>query len=83
MLFRSKLESILKKFNLNKIPPKDNFLKKGIIDSLIFLKFILEIEKKFKIKIPSNLLFSENDTGTVSGIKKLILKSLKIKIDKT
>jgi|LakMenEpi03Aug12_release.lakeMendotaPanAssembly.Ray.scaffolds.fasta_scaffold1286313_1 acyl carrier protein len=76
-----KLESILKKFNLNKIPSKDNFLKKGIIDSLIFIKFILEIEKKFKIKIPPNLFFSDN-AGTVSGIKKLILKSLKIKIDK-
>jgi acyl carrier protein len=78
-----KLQSILKKFHLNKIPSKDNFLKNGIIDSLIFMKFILEIEKKFKVKIPSNLLFSENDSGTVNGIKKLILKSLKSKINKT
>jgi acyl carrier protein len=56
-----KLEVILKKFNLNKISNNDNFLKNGIIDSLMFMKFILEIEKKFKIKIPTNLLFSETE----------------------
>lgn len=78
-----KLEVIIKKFNLNKIPTKDNFLKNGIIDSLVFIKFILEIEKKFKIKIPTNQLFSETGSGTIYGIKKLILKTLKIKINKT
>jgi acyl carrier protein len=78
-----KLEVILKKFNLNKISNNDNFLKNGIIDSLTFMKFILEIEKKFKIKIPTNLLFSETGSGTIYGIKKLILKTLKIKINKT
>lgn len=78
-----KLEVILKKFNLNKISNNDNFLKNGIIDSLMFMKFILEIEKKFKIKIPTNLLFSETGSGTIYGIKKLILKTLKIKINKT
>lgn len=78
-----KLEVILKKFNLNKISNNDNFLKNGIIDSLMFMKFILEIEKKFKIKVPTNLLFSETGSGTIYGIKKLILKTLKIKINKT
>ena len=79
----NKLETILKKFNLDKISTKDNFLKNGIIDSLMFMKFILEIEKKFKIKIQTNLLFSGTNSGTINGIKKLILKNLKIKINKT
>jgi len=71
-----KLNKILKKFNLEKIPEKANFIKNGSIDSISFIKIISEIEKNFQIKIPTNLLFSES-ISTVASIKKLIIKSLK------
>ena len=66
---------ILKKKNINDISGKLNFLELGIIDSLDFVKLILEIEKKFKIKFTSQDI-CKLSIAKMDSLKKLINKKL-------
>jgi acyl carrier protein len=51
----------------------EDYLDKKYIDSLGFLKFILAIEKKFKIKF-NNSHFLKRDYRTPFGLSKIIKK---------
>ena len=50
-----------------------NFIENGHIDSVGFVKFILEIETKFKIIIPNRLLYSKK-ISSVKGLSEIIRK---------
>ena len=72
----SKLNKINKidKINLKKIDDFD-FISFGHIDSIEILKFIFEIENKFKISFKPADTVSRN-FKTVKGLRSLILKKL-------
>ena len=50
-----------------------NFIENGHIDSVGFVKFILEIETKFKISIPNRLFYSKT-ISSIKGLTELIKK---------
>ena len=52
-----------------------NFLKKGHIDSINLIKFILELEEAFKINLSEKDTTSKN-FGIISGLKKIIKSKL-------
>lgn len=55
------------------------FIDEGIVDSINLIRFILEIENKFKIKLTSKDTQSDN-FRTINGITKIInKKNAKIK----
>ena len=55
------------------------FIDKGMVDSINLIRFILEIENKFKIKLTSKDTQSDN-FRTINGITKIInKKNAKIK----
>ena len=55
------------------------FIDEGIVDSINLIRFILEIESKFKIKLTSKDTQSDN-FRTINGITKIInKKNAKIK----
>ncbi len=72
--------------NQKKIPEKKFekkldywFIDEGIVDSINLIRFILEIESKFKIKLTSKDTQSDN-FRTINGITKIInKKNAKIK----
>ena len=55
-----------------------NFIENGHIDSVSFVKFISEIETKFKISIPNKLFYSKK-ISTIKGLEKIIKRLLKWK----
>ena len=50
-----------------------NFIENGNIDTVGFVKFILEIETKFKISIPNRLFYSKK-ISSIKGLTELIKK---------
>mgnify|MGYP001203384858 FL=1 len=53
-----------------------DFIKNGHIDSVGFVKFILEVETKFKINIPNRLFYSKK-ISSVKGLANLIKRLIK------
>jgi acyl carrier protein len=72
-----KIKSILKQITNNKnirFDSTDDLFALGILDSFGMLSFILKIEKKFKIQIPTNELIPQNFwtiQNTIKTIKKI------------
>ena len=70
-----------KKIPENKLEKKFDywFIDEGIIDSVNLINFILEIERKFKIKLTPRDTQSDN-FRTINGVAKIILKKNKKKL---
>ena len=62
------INSLMEKKKIKNISNKLNLLDSGIIDSLDFVKFISQVEKKFKIK------FSSQDISKLSIANRYIKK---------
>lgn len=75
-----KIIEILKKrgpiIKKNKKVNDYDFIKSGHIDSVGFIKFILEIETKFKIKIPNQSFYSKK-ISSIQGLANIIKKLIK------
>ncbi len=72
------IEILKKKGPMIKKNEKDNdydFIKNGHIDSVGFIKFISEIETKFKIKMPNRLFYSKK-ISSVKGLANIVKKLL-------
>jgi|MDSV01.2.fsa_nt_gb acyl carrier protein len=69
------LNYIKKKKKIN-IDEEINFIEKKIFDSLDLMNLILDIEKKYKIKL-SQKNFDNPEFFKVSGLSKIISKILK------
>ena len=72
------IEILKKKGPMIKKNEKDNdydFIKNGHIDSVGFVKFILEVETKFKINIPNRLFYSKK-ISSIQGLANIIKKLL-------
>lgn len=54
----------------------DNYFSQGWIDSLKFIAFITEMEKKFNIRF-SNEEFQDRDFSTIAGLTKILEKKIK------
>ncbi len=68
------LNFILKYLKLNKTKQIDiDYLAKGYVDSLGFVKFIVNIEKKFKIKFDQKD-FMNRKFRTIKGLASIISK---------
>ncbi len=68
------LNFILKYLKLNKTKQIDiDYLAKGYVDSLGFVKFIVSIEKKFKIKFDQKD-FMNRKFRTIKGLALIISK---------
>jgi len=52
-----------------------NFIENGHVDSVGFIKFISEIETKFKISIPNRLFYSKK-ISSVKGLTWIVKKLL-------
>ena len=64
---------IIKKNNKNN---DYDFIKNGHVDSVGFVKFILELETNFKIDIPNRLFYSKK-ISSVKGLANIIKRLLK------
>jgi acyl carrier protein len=53
-----------------------DFIKNGHVDSVGFVKFILELETNFKIDIPNRLFYSKK-ISSVKGLASIIKRLLK------
>ena len=53
-----------------------DFIKNGHVDSVGFVKFILELETNFKIDIPNRLFYSKK-ISSVKGLANIIKRLLK------
>jgi len=58
---------------------RENYLEIGWIDSLKFISFINDLEKKFQIHF-SNESFQNREFSTISGLAKIISEILNGKI---
>ena len=68
------LNFILKYLKLNKTKKIDiDYLAKGYVDSLGFIKFIVSIEKKFKIKFDQKD-FMNRKFRTIKGLASIVSK---------
>ena len=63
--------------NSNKNILSYNFIDNGHVDSLGSIKFLLELEKKFKLKF-TNKEINSNAFKNVGGLLKIIKKKLKV-----
>ncbi len=70
------INSLMEKKKIKNISNKLNLLDSGIIDSLDFVKFISQVEKKFKIKFSSQDI-SKLSIANLDILKKLINKKIK------
>ena len=69
----NKIKKIDSKFKKN--IDKFNFITSGHLDSIELLKFIFQIEKKFKITIKPSETVTKT-FGTIKGLRSLILNKL-------
>lgn len=70
------INSLMEKKKIKNISNKLNLLDSGIIDSLDFVKFISQVEKRFKIKFSSQDI-SKLSIANLEILKKLINKKIK------
>ena len=70
------INSLMEKKKIKNISNKLNLLDSGIIDSLDFVKFISQVEKRFKIKFSSQDI-SKLSIANLDILKKLINKKIK------
>lgn len=72
---KKKFILILKKFKIQDIDKNKNLITNAILDSMEIVNLIIEIEKKFKIKINDNFFLMKN-FGSINSFLKLIKKKL-------
>ena len=70
------INSLMEKKKIKNISNKLNLLDSGIIDSLDFVKFISQVEKRFRIKFSSQDI-SKLSIANLDILKKLINKKIK------
>ena len=63
--------SFLSSYPDNTVPPTDINLRDYITDSIMFISFIVELEKKFEIEFPDELLLI-NALASLSGFAYLL-----------
>jgi len=74
--FKKELDFIFKYLKINKAKNVNiDYLKKGYIDSLGFIKFVVSIEKKFKIKF-NQKDFINRKFRTTKGLAAIINNKL-------
>lgn len=59
-------------------PPKDIDIRDYITDSIMFISFVIELEKKLEIEIPDELFFIDT-LSSLSGFSYLLVEIIKRK----